>query len=1447
MTLVPYLKDSNFRLSLLVIPAVLILTFLTVLPLNWKDQLVLGILLVLAANFVNSFFPERRATILLMLVSSLCTSRYLYYRCSETIWNVRTVWSQIHALDLFFVLILLAAEAYACLILYLGIFQTIRPLRRRPVQLPDDDREWPAVDVFIPTYNEPLEVVRTTVLAALDMDWPAGRFRVCILDDGRRNEFAEFAAACGSDYITRFDNAHAKAGNINNAIKQTNGDYIAIFDCDHIPTRSFLQMTMGWFLKDPEMAMLQTPHHFYSPDPFERNLDVFRSVPNEGALFYGIIQDGNDLWNATFFCGSCAIMRRTALEEIGGVAVETVTEDAHTALRLHRRGWNTAYINIPLAAGLATARLSDHVGQRIRWARGMVQILRVDNPLFGRGLKLPQRLCYFNAMLHFLFAVPRLIFLTSPLVFLLFGRYNVFGYLPTILSFALPHLFISVLANSRVQARHRHSFWNEIYEIVLAPYILFPTVLALINPKWGKFNVTAKDSVIEGTFFDWRIARPFLVLAMLNIVGLGLGLRQYWTQGGDASGVLGINLFWAAFNIVLLGGALAVAQEQRQRRAEVRIAAALPVKIRLTDGEEVAGRTVDLSNGGLLVRAARADILQKGQQTTVVLAIDNEDFALPVHLVDLWGAELRFQFDDLTLAQESALTRVVFGRADNWLDWDKNYRIDKPLLSLMSVMWISLRGLTLPIRAMFAKKPKAVPAVPVPKKPHMVAGALLLLICLLPGRLLSWQAAPRFQPLPVAGATPGFRDQRNLAALGGRTNLILRGNGGRANIEFGIPITKLVQEATIQLIYRVSPGLLGGSSRVDLILNGSKVGSVAVAGIGQAGDTIVRKEVALAPELFLSENTLTFELTGQCASGCDEMGDSGVWVAIEPASELRTSGVLLPLANKLRFLPMPFFDTTARRVVELPFALDEHPTAGVLRAAGIVASGFGIKADYRGIRFPVKAGQIPAGNVVFAGTSSSPLARLLGVRVSVPTIRILDNPNDPYGKIQAIVGEDEAQLLSAAQAYAMSAYLPEGDRAELTDLVLPVARKPYDAPLWLQTDREVRLTRALSETDLQVAGGGAVKLYFRLPPDLYYGVRDTVPLHLKYRCSRLTTAGTAVVNVRLNGDSVSSRQIPRDSLTDLHDEVIMLPGAALYPRNTLSVDFSFDHVHLQAGAGGVPQAAVLRGTELLIQGIPHFTEMPRLDLFATTGFPFTRMADLSETIVVLPAAPRPDELSLFLNLLGFMGAQTGYPALRVAVLAGGEPPAGTAKDVLLLGSYDDQSLLTQWADRMPVRPDRGRFRLASSLGFDSILELVPFTDASKESRAVDLLLQGEDLVDGIVQSFRSPLNSNRNVVSLSAPAGKKLDALADAWASAGSSVKVQGGISLLYGGEFRSYAIARDTRHTGELGTWQSLQYWSRRYYWLIPLLVFGCIWFQATVIDRLLEVRAAARLRLQG
>src|SRR5580704_10591283 len=485
---------------LIILSGTSLLCFTGILELTWPQQIVLGILTVALVIWLDRSSSSYLITLTLLLVSMFSTFRYGYWRFATTSKFFLAPGAKWSALDAFFIGLLLLAETYAFVTLFLGYMQTLWPLRRTPVALPDDTNEWPAIDLLIPTYNEPLSVVKYTALAAMNIDWPADRLNVYILDDGRREEFRKFCEEAGIGYMTRDDNQHAKAGNINSALARLDSPYVAIFDCDHVPTRSFMQVTLGWFLRDSKLGMLQTPHHFYSPDPFERNLGQFRVIPNEGELFYGIVQDGNDFWNAAFFCGSCAVLRREALDEIGGIAAETVTEDAHTCLRMQTRGWNTAYINIPQAAGLATERLSAHVKQRIRWARGMIQILRIDNPLLAPKLSFAQRLCYFNAMAHFLYPLPRLIFLTAPLIYLLLSHTNVPGYWAAILAYALPHLTLSNIVNSRIQGQHRHSFWNEIYETVLSPYILLPTMMALINPKLGKFNVTAKGGIVKRSF-----------------------------------------------------------------------------------------------------------------------------------------------------------------------------------------------------------------------------------------------------------------------------------------------------------------------------------------------------------------------------------------------------------------------------------------------------------------------------------------------------------------------------------------------------------------------------------------------------------------------------------------------------------------------------------------------------------------------------------------------------------------------------------------------------------------------------------------------------------------------------------------------------------------------------------------------------------------------------------
>ncbi|MGK3144018.1 UDP-forming cellulose synthase catalytic subunit [Pantoea sp. C2G6] len=654
-------------------------------PFNLMTQFIFVVLLWSLALVVRRI-PGRLPTLMLIVLSLTVSCRYLWWRYTSTLnWD--------DPLSLVLGLLLIAAETYAWVVLVLGYFQTLWPLNRQPISMPADRDQWPDVDLLVPTYNEPLSVVRPTLYAALGIDWPKDRLHIYLLDDGDRPEFREFAASIGVNYVVRPIHNHAKAGNINHALeKHCRSEFVAIFDCDHVPTRAFLQMTMGWFIRDRKLAMLQTPHHFFSPDPFERNLGRFRRTPNEGSLFYGLVQDGNDIWDATFFCGSCAILRRSALEEIGGIAVETVTEDAHTSLRLHRLGYTSAYIRIPQAAGLATESLSAHIGQRIRWARGMVQIFRLDNPLFGKGLKWVQRLCYANAMLHFLSGIPRLIFLLAPLAFLLCHAYIIYAPALAIAVYVLPHMLHTSLTNSRIQGRWRHSFWSEVYETVLAWYIALPTTVALINPHKGKFNVTAKGGLVEKRHLDWVITRPYMLLVLLNLAGVGMA---FWRmQYGPANEVLTVwvSLIWVLYNMVILGGAVAVSVEARQIREAHRVEIAMPAAIARENGHMLPCTLRDYSDGGVGLALREPDALQENEKVCLLLRRGQQEFSFPGRVQRVFGLRAGVRLDQLTTRQHIDFIQCTFARADTWALWQDGFPEDKPVQSLADITILGFKG-----------------------------------------------------------------------------------------------------------------------------------------------------------------------------------------------------------------------------------------------------------------------------------------------------------------------------------------------------------------------------------------------------------------------------------------------------------------------------------------------------------------------------------------------------------------------------------------------------------------------------------------------------------------------------------------------------------------------------------------------------------------------------------
>lgn len=686
-----------FILLLLLLSVPLIVTPIEV----WQQGLVAVFLVLLGQLIIHAEFQEDSSEIsqyyhlFLLWLSMVTTLRYLYYRTSYTL-NFDGWLNSIACLLLF------AAELYAILTLVLAYFQTLKIQERQPVNLTTIPvEEWYKVDIYIPTYNEDVEIVRKTAVAALACDYAPNKKQVYVLDDGRpekykendprreqfsarREQLRQMCQELGCIHMTRDNNDHAKAGNINAAFYKTGGDLVLILDCDHIPSRQILLHTMGFFF-DPKVSFVQTPHWFYNPDPFERNLVTKGRIPAGNELFYKVLQKGNDFWNAAFFCGSAALIRKSHALEVGGIAVETVTEDCHTALRLHSLGYKSVYYDKIMVAGLAPETFSSYVGQQVRWARGMAQILRLENPVFNPKLNLTvaQRICYFSATSHFLYGYPRLIYAIAPPLFLLFGINSVQGLGLETLAYALPHILLSLFTNYIIYKNVRFSFWNEIFEFAMAFQAGWVTMLALFNPKLGSFNVTDKGTSITKRTFDWESMRGLLVVT--GLVVSSLLAVPYWLllRPEDWQAVL-VNTMWSIFNLVLLIAALLVGFEQPQVRSAHRLQRRLPILI-TSNSQTIMGKTVNISETGALISLEtwpnlldEVEVEVMGDYTASASLTAQIVRVSPINDTETL---LAVDFVKLNKAQRDALTLVLYSDVQEWYSQKGQY-VDRPIASL---------------------------------------------------------------------------------------------------------------------------------------------------------------------------------------------------------------------------------------------------------------------------------------------------------------------------------------------------------------------------------------------------------------------------------------------------------------------------------------------------------------------------------------------------------------------------------------------------------------------------------------------------------------------------------------------------------------------------------------------------------------------------------------------
>jgi cellulose synthase (UDP-forming) len=598
------------------------------------------------------------ARLLVFGVVWLVIARYLDWRLFTTVVPAGGEWYEVGWVWFCFAVEMLAL--FDALILYLAFLRTsdrsgeadIHEARLR--SLPHD--QVPSVDIYIPTYNETLEVLEKTITGALCLDYP--NFKTWVLDDGRRPWLKAFCEAQGVGYLTRPDNAHAKAGNINHALTRTDADFVAIFDADFIPQRNFLIRTLGFFI-DPKVGIVQVPHAFYNYDPTQSSLALQKALPDDQRFFFEAVMPSRDGWDAAFCCGSNSVTRRDALRSVGdALPTESITEDMLLSIALLRKGYITRYLCERLAFGLAPEGLKAFFVQRKRWARGAMQILYLAAGPLGRNLSLMQRILFLPT--HWLSqGLMLLLTLVAPLIFLWTGTLPLVNVTPEAVLYYLLPMILAVAGGIWAFApKHYFPFAAQVHG-TFQSFKILPTVLMTIARPFGHvFNVTPKGASAKAADYDRPIFWTALSMMTLTILGLVINSHSEWRIIGEA-GLLPVVACWAAINIVVLFLVCMMSLQAPARRGEERFKLDEPIWIFAANGALSTGRIKDISLTGIAIIADenRALATEAGERARVFIA---EVGFVAATVVRQTGHFLAVHFDLPPCIERDLLVRKLF-------------------------------------------------------------------------------------------------------------------------------------------------------------------------------------------------------------------------------------------------------------------------------------------------------------------------------------------------------------------------------------------------------------------------------------------------------------------------------------------------------------------------------------------------------------------------------------------------------------------------------------------------------------------------------------------------------------------------------------------------------------------------------------------------------------------
>lgn len=621
--------------------------------------------------------PQAWSRVVVVSILSVLTIRYVLWRSLSTI-NLTTPLNGVFSLGLLILELLMLSSAIIQLFLMLKV-RDRRPEANALALDVVNGTYLPTVDIFIPTYNEPAFILQRTMIGCQAIDYP--HKTVYLLDDTHRPEIQQLAAQLGCNYMTRPDNRHAKAGNLNYAFPRTTGEFLVVFDADFVPTRNFLTRTIGFF-QDSQVALVQTPQTFYNPDPIARNLGLEDVLTPEEEVFYRQIQPIRDGAGSVICSGTSFIIRRSALEATGGFVTDSLSEDYFTGIRISAQGYRMVYLDEKLSAGLAAENMASHALQRLRWARGTLQAFFIkSNPLTIPGLSPIQRLAHLEGLLHWFTSISRVGYLLMPLAYSFLGIIPLRATAAELMYFFLPYYLVQLAVFSWLNYRSRSAVLSDIYSLALCFPLALTVVQVMLNPFAKGFKVTPKGTASDRFSFNWSLAAPLILLFGATAVSLWVNLgmcmiKGAWQQTVDpaiaeqAKGI-GLGWLWSLYNLLMLGIALLILLDVPRPSPYEWFDLRRTVKLTIAE-QTFWGVTTMLSEVGAEVALTQAGFpsLVPDAPLSVQLQLLEDDLVLTGQVTRQGISDefptVRILFESISLEQQRHLVEILFCRPGQW-------------------------------------------------------------------------------------------------------------------------------------------------------------------------------------------------------------------------------------------------------------------------------------------------------------------------------------------------------------------------------------------------------------------------------------------------------------------------------------------------------------------------------------------------------------------------------------------------------------------------------------------------------------------------------------------------------------------------------------------------------------------------------------------------------------